>query len=47
MKERGDGVCGKGKGGGPPEKGAELCFQLSDDEENHQDTGMYFQTPVG
>lgn len=37
MKERGDVVCDKGEGGEAPEKGAEVCFQLSDDEENHQD----------
>lgn len=34
-------MCGRGQGGGPPEKGTEV-FQLSVDEENHQDAVMCF-----
>lgn len=43
LMERDD-VCGKGQGGGPPERGRNL-FSTSD-EENHQDTGMYFKILV-
>lgn len=41
------GCAARAKGEDHLRRGAELCFQLSDDEENHQDTGLHFQTPVG
>lgn len=33
--------------GGPPEEGAGACFQLPDEEENPQGSGMSFNTLVG
>lgn len=44
MGRPGDGV---GGGGGPPEEGAGACFQLPDEEENPQGSGMSFNTLVG
>lgn len=37
----------RAKGADHLRRGLKFVFKLSDDEENHQDTGMYLNTPAG